>query len=310
MVDVVNRAEHNDLVARVAKLEAAATVPPVVSPPVVTLPPGDATGMQAVRAADFCGSFGFSAYPANNQDGGIPGQITPCIDYFTKGTGHRLIVRTYTWPGSAGTFIPLLQSLIAAAGCKVAPCIDHYNSSNDAGAVVGILNAIPAGDIFAVEGCNEPNMPQFGALSPAQVLASQQTLYAAAHAKGIKVIGPSALYSCADQVRWWGSLLPAALACMDMVNSHVYPNNQRYSGANQLNDWTDTSGLGGKDVAITEVNSALYNQQWQKDNFETWSGYAALCAWVNGYATRKVRAFIWFCLNDYANEFNPSINNG
>jgi len=222
-----------------------------------------------------------------------------------RGTGHRWVARNYIWSASAApNFVTSYQYLITNANVLALPCIDHFNGSHDHNGPIYVATHLPAADMAGVEGINEPNTSGFGLLSSATTLSTQQALKAGTPA-GVFVWGASILFKTADQVTFMGSNLTAYLAACDGITSHKYPNHGCYSGNNELRDWTDTTNLGGKNVAITECNAIHYNSfggVYPFDHIESIQGYYTLCGWVNAFTFYKVRLFIHFTLRDYTGQ--------
>lgn len=298
-----------DLQVRVAALEATAVTPP--PDPIINPPPGngwtgDRDGIQAVRAGDLVDTLGFNVYPVNGQDGGSPTELAGQINYIIGDTGCRPMLRTFTWDGS-NAFAGPLQDLIDRTGCFIAPAADHYGEGWRVGGVINLMNAINARHFKFVEGINEPNMPDFGMLTPQQVLGEQQRLYEEAKARGIRVVGPSVLYNTQDQANWWGPLLPQLLDACDDIAVHLYPNHGRYTGHNMLHDWTNTAPLDNRDWAMTETQPACWNNAYECQHFEELCGYHFLIALIQSCATGKCRAFNWWTMNDYPGTFRVPV---
>lgn len=275
---------------------------------------GDPTGFTAARAADYVSSWGPNIYPLNNQDGGIgaPGsELAGQFNYIFGGTGHWPLARVYTTPGNGPQFVTALQALINSNNIIAVVTTDTFATSDPSGAAY-VVTHLPPSHVIA-EGLNEPakgpNTPPggFGPYSQAVILAAQTSLWNAAHPLGIKVYGPTVLFTCQDQINFWNvtGQLAAFLAVTDGISSHLYPGWGCYSAQNMLIDWTNTSGLGNKPVAITEFDYAIYNFQgssYPQANYEAVTGWAELCFWANGYFQRNVRVFNHWSMNDFTNE--------
>lgn len=288
----VTRGEFNDLLARVAIIEANC-------PEGLTSQPLD-----PYRVAHVLEPYGFNCFP-DDQDqagaGNTPESIIAAATFLTGGVeGAGLTCRFYE-KGTRDRATVLAVSR-AMRGVRWVPCIAQGGT---VASIVEVAEALRAANALAFVGSlNEPNMleSQGGTeKTSAQALAIQTSLYNHFHPRGVRVASPS----CADKdgnylEDYWGTNLTALTAVCDITEGHHYPN----SGASNRDMWRRTGKLVASGMpptcTIGEYDGGLYNTGTPSADLKAlW----AVCSLITGALYYQMIGFQAYSLYDYQNIF-------
>lgn len=314
MVDVPTMDDYRALETRVAALESGSGNGPT--------PPQPGQDTQSKRIASLIERMGvntFSSLDQSNVWGSWPADYSPAsvidaLRWIVQDSGFALGVREYHYANRAEMQKQWFPQITAAfPEMRNIICIGANGGVGDVASMIDLVTD-PVNNIMWCEGLNEPNTDfGSGTIPFDRTLDIQRECYKSTYGT---TLGPSIVAGTPHPEGWITSYCQteADLAelnnQMDIGNGHYYPpGSPDVPGTGySVNDYV--GGLWGvyanKQIALTEFNSTLYNNEGNGPSQPGWSGarsaYYTLTTLFR-CAQNGTHSLWWYALFDYGSTY-------